>query len=209
MAVYCIVPAAGESSRFPFNKLLYKYSNKPLIVQTIENIAESSIFDKIIIVLGYRADLVVEVLKSVEKYADLLDLVINPDFRKGMSTSIKTGVKYIVEKYSSIDIICVNPGDVAWIHPGVYVNVYARFIEHLEDFYVAVATYNGRRGHPIFFSRAILQDLLSITEEKMGLREITFKYRDRTLLVETGYPGVILDLDTVLDLLRIKQLVYK
>jgi molybdenum cofactor cytidylyltransferase len=206
LAVYCVVPAAGESSRFPWNKLLYKYSDKPVIAQTLSNIIESGVFKRIVVVLGYQSELVAEALRDFEKH---LDIIVNPGFKQGMSASIKLGVEYIAREYSDVRIIGVNPGDVAWIHPGVYANVVVRFSEQLGKFCVAVATYRGIRGHPILFSSVILKDLLSISEEKAGLKEVTRKYRDKTLLVESGYPGVILDLDTVLDLLRIKQLVYK
>ncbi len=206
MTVYCIVPAAGESTRFPWNKLLYKYHDKPLIAQTVSNIIDSGVFKRVIVVLGYQAELVVEALRDLEKY---VDVVVNPEFKQGMSSSIKIGVKHIAKNYPDARIICVNPGDAAWIHPGVYVNVVTRFTEHLNEFHVAVAMCRGKRGHPVLFSTSILRDLLSITEEKMGLKEITSKYKDKTLLVETNYPGVLLDLDTVLDLLRVKRLMYK
>jgi len=206
VTLYCIVPAAGESSRFPWNKMLYKYSEKPIIAQTISNIIESGIFNKVIVVLGYQAHLVECVLREFRNH---IDVVFNPSFRLGMSSSIKLGVEYVVEKYSNVRVLGVNPGDAAWIHPGVYVNVAVRFLERLDEFYIAVATYRGKRGHPILFSTRILKDLLSISEEKMGLKEVTSKYIDKTMLIETEYPGVLLDLDTILDLLRIKQLVFK
>jgi len=204
--LYCIVPAAGESSRFPWNKMLYEYSEKPILAQTISNIVESGVFNRVIVVLGYQAHLAERVLREYRNY---IDIVFNPNFRLGMSSSIKLGVEYVVERYPSVRVIGVNPGDAAWIHPGVYVNVAVRFLERLDEFYIAVATYKGRRGHPILFSTCILKDLFSISEEKMGLKEVTSKYADKTMLVETEYPGVVLDLDTILDLLRIKQLVYK
>jgi len=200
------VPAAGESSRFPWNKMLYEYSEKPILAQTISNIVESGVFNRVIVVLGYQAHLAERVLREYRNY---IDIVFNPNFRLGMSSSIKLGVEYVVERYPSVRVIGVNPGDAAWIHPGVYVNVAVRFLERLDEFYIAVATYKGRRGHPILFSTCILKDLFSISEEKMGLKEVTSKYADKTMLVETEYPGVVLDLDTILDLLRIKQLVYK
>jgi len=206
VSIYCIVPAAGESTRFPWNKLLYKYQDKPIIAQTLANIIESSVFKRVVVVLGHQAELVVGALSD---FRGQVDFVLNPDFKRGMSSSVKAGVEYIVREYSDVKIICVNPGDAAWIHPGVYAELAARFSERLDEYYVAVATYSGKRGHPVLFSSSVLRDLLSISEEGMGLKEVTFKYRDKTMLVETRYPGVLLDLDTVLDLLRVKQFVYK
>jgi molybdenum cofactor cytidylyltransferase len=206
LVIYCVVPAAGESTRFPWNKLLYNYCDKPVIVQTISNILESGVFKKVVVVLGYQHELVADALRDFRSH---VDITVNSHYKQGMSTSIKLGVEYIARNYGDARIIGVNPGDVAWIHPGIYTSVVVRFSEQLGRFRVAVAAYRGIRGHPILFSSEILSELLSISEEKMGLKEITSKYRDQTLIVETGYPGVILDLDTVLDILRVKQLVNK
>ncbi|MEM0246354.1 MAG: nucleotidyltransferase family protein [Desulfurococcaceae archaeon] len=203
--IYCIVPAAGRSTRFPWNKLLYIYRDKPLIVQTITNILESGFVKRVVLVTGYQHQLIESI---VRKFNLEVDIAYNPDHEAGMSSSIKVGVKYIVNHANNPAGIMVNPGDAAWIHPGVYALLTVRYFENVDNYDIVVASYEGRRGHPIIFSSRLINDLLSISEEKHGLKEVITRCQSRVLAVETNYPGVLLDLDTVVDLLRVKSTIY-
>lgn len=204
--ISCIIPAAGESRRFPWNKLLYVFSDKPLIIQTIDNIANSGLVDNIVVVLGYQADLIMKALE--DNKVKNIHLTHNPDYHLGMSTSIKKGIEYLVKEFTKVDGIMINPADAAWIHPGIYAYIVVKYYEYMDSYDIVVAAYGGRRGHPIIFAPRLINDLMSITEEKHGLREIIHKYQYSTLIVETNYPGVIFDLDTVHDLLRVKSNLY-
>lgn len=205
--ICCIVLAAGMSTRFPWNKLLYVYEHEPLIVQTVQNILKSGSVNKIVVVTGFMSKHVEKVL--MERGLNI-DLVENPDYAKGgMSSSIKVGLRYITDRLSHVTAVMINPGDVAWVHPGIYTLIVTRFLENRDRYKIVVAGYRGKRGHPILLSGTILEDLLSISEEKQGLREIVHKYKYETLVVETEYPGVLLDVNTVLDILKVKSTVYK
>jgi len=199
--IIAIITAAGESKRFPGNKLLYKYREKPLIIQTIENIIECNCIDHVIVVTGHMHE---EISSVIREHGLNVEITYNPDYTVGMSTSIKHGVKYVLKHYNGFKGVMINPGDCAWIHPGIYSLLTVRFYEFLESKDIVVASYMGRRGHPIIFSYRLIPSLLEISEERKGLKEVTLKYLDRTLVVETNYPGVVLDLDTILDVLRVK-----
>lgn len=205
--IICIVPAAGESKRFPWNKLLYTYHDKPLIAQTIMNIAESPLVDLIILVTGFQS----REIESLMRNLGLSNVVVvyNPDYGLGMSSSVKSGIRYIIKEGYSFDGVMVNPGDVAWVHPGIYSLVATRFYDNMDRYLIVVASYMGRRGHPVVFNKALTEDLLNISEEKKGLKELFQKYSDKILDVDTNYPGVILDLDSILDLNRVKQAILK
>jgi len=203
--IACIVPAAGISSRFPWNKLLYG-SEKPLIAQTLDNILNSALVSRIIVVTGYRSN---EVEEAIKRHVDAgkIWITYNPNYNVGMSTSIKRGLEALRSKLGLLRGIMVNPADAAWIHPGIYDYVSIKFLESGKK--IAVATYQGRRGHPIIFSPSVFNELEAISEETRGLKSVVNKYWYDTLLVETGYPGVLLDLDTVLDLNRVKEYSWK
>jgi len=203
--IACIVPAAGVSSRFPWNKLLYG-SEKPLITQTLDNILNSALVSRIIVVTGYRSN---EIEEAIRRYIDTgkIRITHNPNYNAGMSSSIKRGLETLRSELGLLRGIMVNPADVAWIHPGIYDYVSIKFLESGKK--IAVATYQGRRGHPIIFSPSIFNELEAISEETRGLKSVVNKYWYDTILVETGYPGVLLDLDTVLDLNRVKEYSWK
>lgn len=205
--IYCVIPAAGESSRFPWNKLLYIYDEKPLIVRTVENIVSSGVVDRVIVVTGHNREEVQRVLIGSEL---LVDVVYNPNYKMGgMSSSIKVGVTYALEKHGVPDWLMINPADVAWVHPGVYTLIASRLPDAMNKYKIVVAGYKGIKGHPILFSREIVNDVLSISEERRGLKEVVEKYRYETLVVETNYPGVVLDFDTLHDIVRVKNTLYK
>lgn len=203
--IACIVPAAGVSSRFPWNKLLYG-SEKPLITQTLDNILNSALVSRIIVVTGYRSN---EIEEAIRRYIDTgkIRITHNPNYNAGMSSSIKRGLETLRSELGLLRGIMVNPADAAWIHPGIYDYVSIKFLESGKK--IAVATYQGRRGHPIIFSPSIFNELEAISEETRGLKSVVNKYWYDTILVETGYPGVLLDLDTVLDLNRVKEYSWK
>jgi len=205
--IACIVPAAGVSSRFPWNKLLYG-SEKPLITQTISNILDSALVSRIIVVTGYRSNEIVEAIRRyIDTDTDKIWITHNPNYNTGMSSSIKRGLEALRSEPGLLRGIMVNPADAAWIHPGIYDYVSIKFLESGKK--IAVATYQGKRGHPIIFSTSIFNELEAISEETRGLKSVVNKYWYDTLLVETGYPGVLLDLDTVLDLNRVKEYSWK
>ncbi len=199
-----VILAAGESRRFPGNKLLFKWEGKPIIRHTLENALKSKT-DKVILVLGHDKDKIINVVKDLD---NKIEYVYNPKYREGMSTSVKTGVKYAYEKYrEKIEGILITPGDTAWIPPEAYNMVIEEFLEKRP--LIAVASYQGRRGHPIVFNRSLIPEILEISEETRGLKKITRKYRPYTLVVEMPYPGVILDIDTYNDLNRVKYMLKK
>lgn len=204
--VHCIIPAAGESTRFPWNKLLYVYHDKPIIIQTISNIEKSSVVDEIVVITGFQYK---ELTKTIKDHGLDVDIVYNPEYRSGMSNSVKKGVKYILEEKTIPDGIMINPGDAAWIEPGIYTLVVTKFSEYSDRYDIAISSYHGKTGHPVIFSNKLTRELLEISEEKQGLKEVIHRHRYSVLKVETEYPGVLLDLDTILDLLRIKNSVYK
>lgn len=202
--IACIVPAAGFSTRFPWNKMLYTL-DKPLVVQTLENISASTYVSRVILVTGHESSRVSRVVEehASSRLKERLRVVYNPDYATGMSSSVRKGLESIRDEARSLKGIMVNPGDAAWIHPGVYDYVALRFLESGKK--IAVASYRGRRGHPIIFSSDLYAELTAIDEETQGLKAVVRRHLDDTLLVETGYPGVLLDLDTVLDLNRVKE----
>ena len=90
--ISAILLAAGQSKRFGnHNKLITKYKNKNLIHSSLTNIVNSNI-DNVIVVLGHDQTLIKKKLKKNRK----IKLVINKNFRSGMASSIKAGLKKLI-----------------------------------------------------------------------------------------------------------------
>ncbi len=197
-----IILAAGLSKRFPGNKLLYIWEGKPVIRMTVEN-ALSSKASPVVIVVGHDKEKIIDAIRDLD-----VEIIYNPNYREGMSSSVKTGVKHVVEKYGEeLEAIIIMPGDAAWAPPEAYDLIIDVYREKKAP--IVVAAYNGRRGHPILFDKSLVPEILSIGEETRGLKKVTNKYRLGTIVVETPYPGVILDLDNPNDLNRVKRTLLK
>ena len=199
-----VVLAAGLSRRFNGNKLLYMYEpGKPVIRMTVENALEAGV-GPVIVVTGHMRDEIKAALKGLKYYE-----VYNSEYHKGMSSSVRAGVGYVIEYIRDYSGVFITPGDTAWIHPLVY-KFLAEKHEEIDGLYkIIVAAHDGRRGHPILFSGEIVPEIMGISEEKKGLKELTRKYSRETLIMELSFPGIILDLDTYNDLNRVKYYMKK
>lgn len=197
--IIAIVLAAGMSTRFGFNKLLYRFNDNVLIRNTVENIVNSSV-DKVIVITGYMKDFIEEVLIDLG-----VETIYNRNYTIGMSSSIVTGVEYIIDKYSNVEAVFFTPGDCAWIKSITYDQLIDFFYEKtIVKPVIIIASYCGYRGHPVLFSSDLLNDLKNVSEETRGLKHVIDKYRSFVRLVELNDPGVVLDIDSYIDINRVK-----
>ena len=99
--IKAILLAAGKSKRLKSeNKLIKKFKNKALINHSLQALFKSKV-DKIVIVLGYQNKEVRKVIKKNKKNI----FVFNKNFRLGMSSSIKAGLKKISKKDKGFMIV--------------------------------------------------------------------------------------------------------
>ncbi|HDD26315.1 MAG TPA: nucleotidyltransferase family protein [Acidilobales archaeon] len=186
-----VVLAAGMSTRFPGNKLLYKVGGKPLIRLLIENILKSKT-DEVVVVTGYEAGKIGEVLRGLP-----VRFVFNERYMEGMSSSVKKGLSYVKDR---AEAVLFHPADVFFVPPKVFDMVIDHYKETKAK--IVVAGFKGFKGHPILFSRELFDDIMMISEETMGLKMVTKKYRNEIKVVETGVEEVLIDIDTLDDLMN-------
>ena len=92
--ISAILLAAGQSKRMGGdNKLTKKYNKKYLINHILDTLIKSKI-EKIIVVLGFQSSKVIRVIVKNKK----INFVFNKNYKSGMTSSIKTGLKRISKK---------------------------------------------------------------------------------------------------------------
>ncbi len=189
-----IVLAAGKSSRFGSNKLLSETDGEAMI-QRVVRTSLASRAGEIVVVVGFEEDKIRHALQSYE-----CRIVSNPEFEKGQTSSVIAGVNS-VKKHTNAAMIL--PGDVAFIK--------AEQIDKVIDEYnfapssIVVASYRGRMGHPILFDHALFDEMLKITEEKAGLKEVVNRHRSEIRRVEVESREVLLDVDLPNDLRSLEK----
>jgi molybdopterin-guanine dinucleotide biosynthesis protein A len=100
--ITAVILAAGASKRFGRNKLLEMINGKPMIRWVVES-ALNSMVDEVIVVLGFEAERVAETIKDLP-----CKIVVNENYKEGMSSSVKCGLRNTMNKSMAILVI---PGD--------------------------------------------------------------------------------------------------
>jgi len=180
-----VVLAAGKSERFGKNKMLVKVLDEPLIRKVVKN-ALSSQVDEVIVVLGYMASEIEKVLYNLP-----CKIVLNENFEKGMSSSVKIGVSKISK---TAEAVLILPGDYPLVTAEDINRVISKFKETGAS--IVIASYKGKPGHPILFSKRLFKEIMKISEEEQGLKAVVRKHREEIVLAETNSPGVLMDVDT-------------
>jgi molybdenum cofactor cytidylyltransferase len=180
-----IVLAAGMSSRMGSNKLVARVAGKPLIRHAVEA-AIASAAAPVIVVTG-NSD--AEVRKGISPLAPLF--VDNPDFSKGLSTSLKCGLRALP---ADCDGAVVLLGDMPGVSSGLIDKLIASF-DPGEDRAICVATRHGKRGNPVLWARRFFPEMLTI-EGDVGARQLIGQNAELVCEVEAPDDGPLTDIDT-------------
>ena len=182
-----IILSAGESKRMGKPKQLLPWGNSVILQQVIDN-ASASRLRKILLVLGSHADEIEGKIKVSSKTR----IVVNRDFKEGMSSSVKCGIKNAPVEAEAYMLLL---GDQPFIGPDI--------INHLVDRYqtgkygIIIPVYNGKRGHPVIFDAKHKQELLGIGDG--GAKIVVDNHADDVLAVSLDSPEILADIDTPQD----------
>src|SRR5262249_12048547 len=134
-----IVLAAGLSSRMGSNKLLAEVGGKPLVRHAGEAALESAATPVVVVTGNAGTDVRRAVSPPAPLFAD------NPDFSKGVSTSLKCGLKALP---ADCDGAMILLGDMPGVSSALLDRLIAAF-DPEEDRAICVATRHGKRGNPV------------------------------------------------------------
>lgn len=137
-----VVLAAGGGRRYGMPKALVEYEGSLLVERTVRT--ATAVCDPVLVVLGARA-------ADVWRQADLDGAVVlaNEDWETGMASSLKAGLDGLRGWPGRIDAALLLLVDM----PGMTVDALRRVAEHASPDALAVATYDGVRGHPVLIGR--------------------------------------------------------
>lgn len=161
-------------------KLLRDYKGKSIIKQALDNASVYS--DRVIIIGGYRFD---ELCDHLSERKNIV-IVENPDYAKGMMTSIKAALPYV-----KTDLFFITLGDLPLISPQIYKDMSVSSFDE-----VLFPVHRGRRGHPVLIKRT-LSGIISKAEDSDKMKSVLSKSSISELEVNTT--GIFEDIDTDAD----------
>jgi len=173
-----IILAGGYSSRAQTNKMMLLINGKPIVEHVILTMKVSC--QKIIVVTGHYHD---EISQAISHYTDV-KIVKNQEYDSGMFSSVLCGLKEVDSDFFLV------PGDYPMIQSSTY-----KMLKENQGL-IRVPVYKGRRGHPIFIKKELIDELLN---EPVESNLKVFRDRHQVEYVETKDAGILQDIDTIED----------
>lgn len=179
-----ILPAAGASRRMGRPKLLLPFQGGTVVGSLVQALREGGISG---IVLVTAPD--DEALRAWAAKAGIpgVRVAINPDPDRGMLSSILEGIARV----PGDEPIVVCPADLPALRASTVAAVLTAAGRHL----LTVASYQGRRGHPLVISPKLIPEIETL-DLSVGLRELLDRHPDLVHEVEVDDPGAVHDMDT-------------
>jgi len=193
--ISAILLAAGQSQRMGGdNKLIKKYNKKYLINHIIGTLIKSKV-NKIIVVLGFQKLKVRKITVKNKK----INFVYNKNYKSGMASSIKTGLKRVSKK--NIGFLIVQ-ADMPLISKKIIDSLC--FAIWKKNKKIAAPIYKGNIGNPIGFKSSMIK-ILNKTKGDSGAKKIIKRNKKNLSLIRVNSKSIFKNFNTQKDFLINRQ----
>jgi len=177
-----LILAAGESRRMGSPKALLEYRGATFLDTLAGLLAERCV--PVIVVLGAGAEVIRARATRPARF------VVNPNWPAGMTTSLQCGLRAVPAEAEGVLFTLVD-------HPAVSPATLDALLAppRAEGApLIRVPRFEGRRGHPIWFSRELIPEFLALPETGAA-REVVRRHAAVTEFLDTADPGILADID--------------
>jgi len=178
-----VLLAAGESRRMGDFKQLLPLGEKTFVEHCVDQLLASGV-GELIVVTGHREWDVRQALGGRP-----VRFAHNADYRSGMASSIKCGIRAASEKARAFLIALVDQPQIQ-----------AETIRHLIQVFdqgqarIVIPRYDERNGHPILLDERLRDEILNMSEED-GLRQIVRAHESEIQRIDVSSRAVVDDCD--------------
>lgn len=191
--VGAIILAAGMSKRMGQPKLLMSLKGKPLFRYPLEQAIRNQL-NPICLIGGQH----MQAFQAETDDLQVVEYIHNPNFEKGMSSSLKLGIENMIERSDATFIFLAD-------QPFVPDLVVQTLIEHFRlGTRIVRPQYKGNLGHPILIDKSLYDEFLRL-EGDQGGKEIIKKYKSETSILSFEDSIWGMDIDTAEDYQKGKQ----
>jgi molybdenum cofactor cytidylyltransferase len=183
--VSALVLAAGASRRMGSdNKLLCRIDGQTLIAKAVRAAVDSNC-TRVIVVTGRDAERIEAQLGGMR-----VDLVRNPDYRQGMSGSLRRGLEAVTDDSDAVLVLLADM-------PGIGAEHIDRLISAFDSQApcIVAPARSGRRGHPVLWPRRFFAAMKALQGD-VGARELLARHASEVRPVEFDTDAIFEDVDT-------------
>ena len=135
--------------------------------------------EPVIVVLGHEAERIQKGMEQKE-----VTVVVNSNYGNGQLSSMQCGLRAVPEGAPGVLFTLVD-------HPDPAPETVARLFSNA---LISVPVSGGRRGHPVFFGKALIPEFLELPPEATA-KEVFRRHSSETRYVEVEDPGILDDVD--------------
>lgn len=165
-----LILAAGAGRRFGGPKALATIDGERLVDRAVRIVAEGGC-DPVFVVEGAARLGIVEGATMVHAGS----------WREGMGASLRAGLTAMPEYLDGCVVMLV---DTPWLTPAAVHRVIAAWPEEPPDTGALVATYEGRRGHPVLLGHRVWDAVVELAVGDEGARTWMRTYADQVVEVD-------------------------
>jgi molybdenum cofactor cytidylyltransferase len=192
-ALYALVLAAGQSSRYGEVKQLVRYRGQSLVARALRE-AETVCAERTILISGNAADAVHAACHPLRGF-----LVHNDNFESGIASSITSGIAAVAAVADGVLITLADQPLVTREHLAALA---ALWQQHPEK--IIASRYAGTNGVPAIFPCSAFPELLALRGDQ-GARPVIDRNSERLLTVEFAAAARDIDYPADLDSLERDQ----
>lgn len=183
-----LVLAAGSSSRMGQSKQMLVIDGDSLLTRTVRTILKAGISD-VVVVLGADEEAHRALLKGLA-----VDVVHNPDWKKGMGGSLKAGLHHLMSQDNPPHALIVSVCDQPLLAAEHISNLFKKYEETGRP--MIASRYSGKPGVPALFDHTCFNKLETLGDDQ-GAKSLMLQNPGD--VAEVNFPGGEVDLDTMED----------
>jgi molybdenum cofactor cytidylyltransferase len=183
-----ILLAAGKSSRLGKPKQLVLFNGKSLLKHGVE-VAVDAITEPVIVVLGANPELLEKELENKP-----VTTVINSEWEEGMASSIRCGLKKLLEISPKVEAAIIMVCDQPFVTSELLAGLIEKYRETRKP--IITSSYENTKGTPALFDKSVFALLLDLNGDS-GAKKIMKENPDWVSEIE--FPLGKIDIDTEED----------
>ena len=184
-----VILAAGQSARIGRPKALLDLDGRTFLEHVIATVRSAAIRN-VMIAIAHDDDKILKICELTK-----INVIYNTATPVAVPLgSIKAAIRHIINQ--SVDSLLVWPVDQPHVLQETVSSLLAAFLRFRKG--VTVPVFNGRRGHPVIFGRAVFEELLGAPAD-LGARAVVRADPGRVCEVLVEDPAILEDIDTPAD----------